>query len=203
MAEVGEIEVPVKVKLVMDWDGDVIQFADVANSGVAVGRETGSRGGNSQHDSRSGKFAPGGGKPAAEAAPPNADPEEFKRYLDSVRDAARLYGDLPGADEIQDFIAGRAKDPKSVDVEAFLAAVQAQRETDILDSLYNRLAKASNTVKITVPEEMVASAFANIEADAIERIAQRLIARGLPEEKVTKLIEKYSKEEEGSDPATS
>ena len=130
--------------IALDDRGFPVLMADVAPANISK-IAPGQASGNPLHDIRSGKFGAGKTAPTPPAvpqlgpqAPPNVDPIEWKRFTDAVRTAAREF-DNPKIADIQDFINAHAKNPQAVDPTEFLAAVQEQRVSDLVDALDHQL----------------------------------------------------------------
>lgn len=179
----------------LDSNGWPVLFANVANSGVAV-IDPNASSGNNAHDASSGKFTRKG-KPSAEQlrqqTEPAADPLQFKRMLDAVRDAAREF-DSPNEGDIREFLAGRAANPAQVDVKGFLAQVIEQRLNDLSD-LFDQQLRASGslkrgrrTVKVTAPRGFAKRALGALDDSQVQELTQRLIARGHSEDEVGKFF---------------
>jgi hypothetical protein len=166
------------------WDKDGLQLADVPNAGVVVRRKTASRGGNPTHDARSGKFGRTGPKPKEQQAPApaNVDPEEYRRMLDAVRDAARQ---LETIDEsaITEFVQGRANHPDQVDIANFMAMVTEQRKADLIDIVDDNLREQSNIIRLTASGDTVKQLMRQLGSDEVAEIMTRLEGMGhKPEE---------------------
>jgi hypothetical protein len=154
-------------------------LADVPSVGVNVRRKTGSRGGNPAHDARSGKFGRTGPKPKEQTAPApaNVDPEEYKRMLDAVRDAARQ---LESIDEstITEFVQGRANHPEAVDIANFMAMVTEQRKADLLDIVDDSLREGTAIVRLTAEPGTVKKLMRQLGSDEVAEIMTRLEGMG-------------------------
>lgn len=176
-----------------DSTGMPVLLADVPNAGVTRTAPA-QRSGNPNHDTASGKFGAGGGKnPPATARPANADPHEYNRMLAAARDAAREF-DNPEAGDIQEFLAGRARDPKQVDVEGFLALVRQQRIADLADLLDNQfrlagsLPQGRRKVRLAAPKGYVRKAVKNLEPSEVDQLISVIVSRGHDEAEVKKFF---------------
>lgn len=163
----------------------IILLADVPNAGVSNVSTT-QRSGNRRHDSRSGKFSPGGGrKPAAKGGLPDqqVDHHELRRMLDAVRDAAREF-DTPDEGDVREFLKGRAADPSKVNVADFLARVKQQRLDDVADLVDQQmrssgpLKQGRRKVTLRAPRGFLKRAIGGLDADQIAEVMHRLEARG-------------------------
>lgn len=176
--------------IVRDEQGfPILLLANVAPaniSNVAPGQVSG----NPLHDIRSGKF--GAGKTAPQPnkvpqlgpkAPPNVDPVEWKRFTDAVRTAAREF-DNPKINDIQDFINAHAKNPQAVDPAEFLAAVQEQRVSDIVDALDHQLRQGGSIqtgrrrVRIVTPRGYLKKMIGSTTPQQLAEVAHRLESLG-------------------------
>jgi hypothetical protein len=167
-------------------DGKVLLFADVPNAGTATVSAT-QRSGNKAHDSRSGKFAPGGGrKRKPSEAPAQTDPIQYAKMLDAVKDAARQF-DIQSSEDIKEFLAGRAADPESVDLENFMAQVTEQRINDVVDLLHSKLGGKGDIV-VKAGRRITNRILANMTPEQRATIEQRLLARGHDQKAVDKLL---------------
>jgi hypothetical protein len=181
---------------VIDENGfPVLLLADVAPSGVSQ-LAPGQKSGNPLHDTRSGKFGAGHTSPRAATgpkAPPNTDPVEWHRFMDAVRTAAREY-DNPQISDIQDFIQAHAKDPQSVDPKEFLAAVQEQRLSDLVDALDHQLRQSGSIqsgrrrVRIVTPRGYLRKLINNTTPEQIAEVAHRLESLGHDPQQVDKFL---------------
>lgn len=168
----------------LDEHGFPVLLADVPGSGVSK-VDTNAASGNPRHDTRSGKFGEGGQRAQqGPTAPPNADPVEWARFLDAVREAAREF-DAPDIGDIQDFLKGRAKDPARVDAEAFLKAVTEQRLADIVDLLDQQMRSGSpmmgrnrRRVQIKAPKGFLKRAISQLDESSLAELGHRLEAMG-------------------------
>lgn len=182
----------------LDEQGFPVLLANVppANiSNIAPGQASG----NPLHDIRSGKF--GAGKTAPQKttpqigpkAPPNVDPVEWKRFTDAVRTAAREF-DNPQISDIQDFINAHAKNPQAVDPAEFLAAVQEQRISDIVDALDHQLRQGGSLqtgrrrVRIVTPRGFLKKMINSSTPDQIAEVAHRLESLGHDSQQVDKFL---------------
>lgn len=172
-----------------------VLLADVPNAGVSRPSST-QRSGNKNHDTASGKFGAGGGKSkktAASAKPANTDPHEYNRMLAAARDAAREF-DNPQAGDIQEFLAGRARDPKQVDVEGFLQLVRQQRIADLADLLDNQfrlsgsLKQGRRKVRLAAPKGYVRKAVKNLDPSEVDQLISVIASRGHDEAEVRKFF---------------
>lgn len=171
-------------------DGMPVLFANVPNAGVS-NISTTQRSGNPRHDAHSGKFGAGGGgdKPAATARPANTDPHEYARMLAAARDAAREF-DNPQAGDIKEFLAGRARDPKQVDVQGFLDMVRQQRISDLADLLDNQFRLAGDMkqgrrkVRLAAPKGYVRKAVKNLQPSEVDQLISVIVSRGHDEAQV-------------------
>lgn len=174
----------------LDEHGMPVMLADVPNAGVSRA-DPNAPSGNPNHDVRSGKFGEGGGGRAQQGpqAPPNADPVEWGRFLDAVREAAREF-DSPDIGDIQDFLKGRAKNPAQVDAEQFLSAVNEQRISDLVDILDQQLRSGGvlprNRKRVTLkaPRGFLKRALNSLDDSRVAELGHRLEAMGHPPEEV-------------------
>lgn len=180
--------------IVLDEQGFPVLLANVPNANISK-IATGQKSGNPQHDIHSGKFgAGGGGRPkVGPAAPANADPVEWHRFVDAVRTAAREF-DNPQINDIKDFINAHAKDPQSVNPAEFLAAVQEQRLNDLVDALDHQLRSQGTLqtgrrrLRIVTPKGYLKKLMNNATPEQIAEVGHRLESLGHDPQEVDKFL---------------
>jgi len=180
---------------VIDQNGFPLLLADVPNSGAST-TDADATSGNPQHDTASGKFAPGSsqGDPV-EGVPANTDPNAYLRQLDAVRDLAREMDDVDVGD-IQDLLAGRLTRPlEAQEIEQFLAQVRVQRLNDLVDlldsqfrNLIDSVKRGRRKVKITAPRGWVRKVFNGLTDDEVLSVINRLEARGHSREDLQRTV---------------
>lgn len=179
--------------MISERDGKVLLFADVPDAGVSKVSAS-QQSGNKSHDARSGKFAPGGGrKRKPSEAPANVDPVQYGKMLDAVKDAARDFS-IQGVDDIKEFLAGRAADPDTVDLENFMRQVQEQRLNDVVDLLSGKLGGGGDIV-VKAGRRITNRILAQMTPEQRVTIEQRLLARGHDQKAVDKLLPDKQSEE--------
>lgn len=168
--------------MAVTFDMNGVRLADVPNAGVAK-VDPNAKSGNPNHDTRSGKFGGGGKKDGQAEAPANTQPEEFARMMDAVRTAAREF-DNPDIGDVTEFIRGHAKKPDQVDVNGFLAAVQQQRQNDMLDIFDQQLrssgsmAQGRRKVKVSAPRGYIRKYLKSLDSQTIANLSLRLEGLG-------------------------
>ena len=187
--------------IVLDEQGyPVLLLANVAPANVSE-VASGQVSGNKLHDIRSGKFGRGSTGPQqgkkvpqlGPKAPANVDPVEWKRFTDAVRTAAREYDD-PKISDIQDFINAHAKNPQAVDPAAFLAAVQEQRVTDIVDALDHQLRQGGSLptgkrrMRIVTPRGYLKKIIGSSTPDQLAEVEHRLESLGHDPQQVDQFL---------------
>lgn len=116
-----------------------------------------------------------------------ASKTEQMRMKDAVRDAAREY-DTPTEADIQEFIAGRAKDPSKVDIAKFLEMTLDQRQDDLVDMLdsylrqHGPLKRGRRKVRLSAPRGYLRRLMDSMDSDSIAQVTLRLQSRGHGEE---------------------
>lgn len=180
------------------YDKHGILLADVAPSGVSR-IDPNAKSGNPRHDTRSGKFGTGGNRKASEP-PPNADPLQYARMLDAVRDAARQF-DVADTEQIQAFLQDRAANPEQVDLENFLEQVRQQKLSDLVDSLDSKLVGEAKPrtrfrVKVQVSPSYTKKFLNTLTDQEFAEVQARLLAKGHSEESLAKLFKDRTKPEE-------
>jgi hypothetical protein len=168
----------------MKFDTNGVLLADVPNAGVSR-TAAGQRSGNPRHDIHSGKFGAGGGGGGAPGtpAPAGADPVEYARMLDAVREAAREF-DNPQEGDIRDFIKGRANSPDQVDIQNFMDMVTEQRKSDLVDLLDQNLrasgpmARGRRKVKLSAPKGYVRRLLRQLDPESLGEVMHRLESMG-------------------------
>jgi hypothetical protein len=180
-----------EIRLV-DGNGFPVLLADVAPSGISQAAP-GQKSGNPLHDTRSGKFGVGHRAATGAKAPANVDPVEWHRFMDAVRTASREY-DNPQISDIQDFIQAHAKNPQSVNPQEFLAAVQEQRLSDLVDALDHQLRQGGSIqsgrrrVRIVTPRGYLRKLINNTTPEQIAEVAHRLESLGHDTQQVDKFL---------------
>lgn len=185
--------------IVRDEQGFPVLLANVppANiSNIAPGQASG----NPLHDIRSGKFGAGSTAPQPAGtpqlgpqAPANVDPLEWKRFTDAVRTAAREF-DNPQIADIQDFINAHAKNPQAVDPAKFLAAVQEQRISDIVDALDHQLRQGGSLptgkrrMRIVTPRGYLRKIIGSSTPVQLAEVSHRLESLGHDPQQIDKFL---------------
>lgn len=183
----------------------MIELADVPNAGTAT-VDPDAKSGNKKHDTRSGKFAPGGGGPNPQETnkpPGQIDPVEWARRLDAVREAAREFEDMAPAD-LAEWLQGKVnKDDGSAqltedEINAFLADVRAQTVDDLVDILdykSRQRNRARRFVRVEAPRGYTKLTLGKLTDDELSILDDRLRARGWSDEQIQKdLVNKLPKE---------
>ena len=175
--------------IVPDDRGWPVLLADTPNSGVAVQRKTGSRGGNQEHDSRSGKFTGDreGDQRGRSQAQANIDPVEYRLMRDAVRDAARQNEGM-SPEDLEVFLRKRVRDFDKVDFQAFASQVREQRLEDLADILADqtqaRIRGGKAKIKVTAPRGYVKRVFTGLSDDEVVGLALRMSRRGFSDEQL-------------------
>lgn len=150
--------------------------------------------------------APASEAPAENSAPTEEDiaakasKTEQMRMMDAVRDAAREY-DTPTEADIQEFIAGRAKDPSKVDIAKFLEMTLDQRQSDLVDLLdaylrqHGPLKRGRRKVRVSAPRGYLRRLMDSMDSDSIAQVTLRLQSRGHGEEDLNRFFGKKFNEE--------
>lgn len=194
-------------KLEIDSNGFPILLADVPDSGGVVTRKTGADGGNPQHDSRSGKFAPGSsqGDPVSNI-PANTDPNAYLRQMDAIRDLAREMDDLDAGD-VQDYLAARVTRPlEETEIQELLVLIRQQRINDLVDmldyqlrGLIDGIKRGRRKVKVSAPKGWMRKTFNSITDDEFLSVINRLEARGHKREDLQRSVLSRIKKQERRD----
>jgi hypothetical protein len=168
-------------------------LANVPNANIS-NVASGQASGNKLHDVRSGKFGAGSNTPKlGPQTPPNVDPVEWKRFTDAVRTASREF-DNPKIADIQDFINAHAKNPQAVDPQEFLAAVQEQRISDLVDALDHQLRQAGSLqtgrrrMRLVTPKGYLRKILTTSTPDQIAEVAHRLESLGHDPQQVDQFL---------------
>lgn len=113
-------------------------------------------------------------------------PEELRRRMDAVRDAAREF-DRFGEGDVKEFLKGRTlRDLSPAEIEMFVADVTEQRLSDLVDILDQRLRKKGlgrfkrdrRTVQINVPKGFARKSLHGLLDEEVSDLAIRLRAKG-------------------------
>ncbi len=130
---------------------------------------------------RFGRGADGKEKPARAQRPPAADPEEWARRMDAVREAAREFESFSGQD-VTDWLKGRTNRQLSEgEIDDFLADVRAQQLADIVDILDQNergVGRGRRTVKVSAPKGYTRKTLNGLTDSELQSVARRLVARG-------------------------
>jgi hypothetical protein len=190
----------------VDDKGFPVILADVPNSGAAT-VDADAASGNPRHDTASGKFTEGGGKPEEEIVPPNTDDvQAYLRQRDAVRDIAREMDELASGD-IQDLLAGRLTRPLTEEeIVGFLANVRQQRIDDLVDmldwqfrNLIENVKRGRRRVRLTAPRGWVRKVFNSMSDEEVLSVINRLEARGHSRESLQRTILGRIKKKERAD----
>lgn len=167
----------------LDEKGLPVYLANVAPSGVSR-VDPNAKSGNPRHDTSSGKFGAGGGRKKGTVAPPNVDRAAYGRMLDAVKEAARRFPGGLTPENIQTFIAEKAKNPNAVNMQAFLAAAAQQQISDVVEIL----SPESTGPKLSAPRGYVQKVLKGLSDDDVTEIIQRLAAMTKDEQKAARLV---------------
>lgn len=176
-------------RIIVADDGFPILLANVPGSGVSS-VDANAAGGNPNHDTRSGKFGSGSKEDEGPSqAQANIDAVELGMRRDAVRDAAREFDQMTGADA-QEFLAGRVRDMSKVDLQQFVNMVRQQRLDDLADILEQQMRTALSkgrgrrTVKVQAPRGYTRRVFAGLTDDEVVDVAIRMERRGFSEDEI-------------------
>jgi hypothetical protein len=191
-------------QLVLDTDGKPRLLA--ASVEIPV------RSGNPNREVGSGKFGEGanvksegdkgpvreslqGQQHPLSSIPANVEPESWHRRMDTVRDLARRT-DLPDQEAAEKFLRDRLKreiDPEELD--AFLLDVRMQQLNDLVDAIDQRIRiedsdakRPYRAVQVTPPRGWLEKNIGNLADGERASVAQRLIARGHDESKLSERL---------------
>lgn len=168
--------------LTLDGDGMPVLLADVPNAGTST-VDPNAASGNPRHDTRSGKFAPGGRKRGTSQAQANIDPRELAVRNDAVRDAARQY-DLMTAEDATEFLKTRARDMNLVDMDEFLRMVRGQRLDDLADLLALDMGAKKGNVRLSGRRGYANRVFQGLSDEEVVGMFERMQRRGFSDKKV-------------------
>jgi hypothetical protein len=205
-------------QLVLGSDGKPRLLAASVEIPVRSGnpnREVGSgkfgEGGNPKSDGDKGPVKPEplqGQQHPLSSIPANVDPESWHRRMDAVRDLARRL-DVPDQAAAEKFLESRLKrefDPDEAD--AFLLDVRMQQLNDLVDYMDQRIRiedssskRPYRSVQVTPPKGWADRVTAKLSDGERASVAQRLVARGHDEKKLSdRLQAKVEASETGWEP---
>lgn len=180
----------------IDDKGFPMLLADVPNAGSST-TDPDAASGNAQHDTRSGKFAPGSqqGDPVEGVPAGTPDVQAYLRQRDAVRDIAREMDELASGD-IQDLLSGRLTRPlEQEEITSFLTQVRQQRLDDLVDmldwqfrNLIENVKRGRRRVRLTAPRGWVRKVFNSMTDEEVLSVINRLEARGHSRESLQRTL---------------